>query len=135
MVNKPFECPYGVTREPADVITDICFLIFFFLDIVVLTFIACRSFARNKTMINLANILLISFLIATLVNRLFCLVFTVVFDCNQDITRNTVQMWIYVELPFALINAASIVVFFEWTQIADFITTTRKQSEPQITKQ
>ena len=30
-------------------------------------------------------------------------------------------MWLYFELPIAFINAASIVMFFEWTQFANFM--------------
>ena len=83
--------------------------------------LAYRGFKKNKSMVNLANVLLVSFLLLTLLNRLICLFYTLVFDCNQDIPRDTIQMWLYFELPYALINAASIVIFFEWTQIAAFI--------------
>jgi hypothetical protein len=64
---------------------------------------------------NTANVLIVAFLLLTLLNRLLCLLYSLLINCNKDIGSNTVGMWFYFELPIAFINAASIVIFFEWT--------------------
>lgn len=108
-----FDC--SAERDKKDFWSDCFFSICFFIDFVVVASLSYKSFIRNRSMINLANILLVTFLLLTLLNRLVCLLYTLIFDCNRDIDRDTVQMYLYFELPFSLINAASIVVFFEWT--------------------
>jgi hypothetical protein len=110
-----------VDRNGADAVTDTVFLIIFLVDFIVVLSVAVRSLKRNEQMVNRANVLIVSFLLLTLVNRMVCLLYSLVLDCNKDIPRNTVQMWFYFELPIAFINAASIVLFFEWAQFAQFL--------------
>jgi hypothetical protein len=42
-------------------------------------------------------------------------------------------MWLYFELPFAFVTAASIIVFFEWIQIADFLKHTVDSDSKDVT--
>lgn len=121
-----------VDRNGADAFTDTVFLIIFLVDFIVVLSVAVRSFKRNEQMINRANVLIVSFLLLTLVNRMVCLLYSLVLDCNKDIPRNTVQMWFYFELPIAFINAASIVLFFEWAQFAQFLRASQQNSRRQI---
>lgn len=102
-------------RDPVAEWTDISFAFVFSVDFLVILTFTVRSFRRNEQMATLANFLIVAFLLATLLNRLLCLLYSLLVDCNADIARNTVAMWFYFELPVALINAASIVIFFEWT--------------------
>lgn len=104
-----------IDREGADVWTDSIFAFVFLFDFVIVLLLSLRSFKRTPAMMNMANVLIVTFLLLTLLNRLLCLLYSLLLDCNKDIYRNTVAMWFYFELPIAFINAASIVIFFEWT--------------------
>jgi hypothetical protein len=109
-------------RDMGDVWTDSIFALVFLVDFVIVLLLSLRSFKRTPAMLNTANMLIVAFLLLTLLNRLMCLLYSLLINCNADIERNTVGMWFYFELPIAFINAATIVIFFEWTQFAQFIT-------------
>jgi len=111
----------GSPRTTTDIVSDSFFAIIFSSTFVLVLLFSIRSFKQNRQMVNSANISIVTFLLLTLLNRVLCLLYSLIFDCNQDIQRNTVQMWFYFELPIAFINAATIVMFFEWTQFAYFI--------------
>ena len=111
----------GDSRQTTDIISDGIFVCVFLVSFVLVLLFSIRSFERNRAMVNTANVLIVTFLLLTLLNRVLCLLYSLTFDCNDDIERNTVQMFLYFELPVAFINAATIVMFFEWTQFAYFI--------------
>jgi hypothetical membrane protein len=117
-------------RDTSDEYTDIAFSAIYLIDFIVVLIFSVRSFRRSEKMATLANILIIAFLLACLLNRLLCLLASLLINCNKDVNRNTVSMWFYFELPIAFINAASIVIFFEWTQFASFIKATQPKQIP-----
>ena len=53
-------------------------------------------------------------LLTSYVDRVLCLLYSLIFDENADISPNTMQMFLYFELPFWYLNAAQLVLFFEW---------------------
>jgi len=93
-------------RDLSDMWTDICFAIVFAIDFIVVFSISVRSLRSNEQMATLANILIVSFLLACILTRLLCLLSSLLINCNKDIDRNTVGMWFYFELPIGFINAA-----------------------------
>ena len=76
-------------------------------------------------MVNIPNILIVTFLLADLISkisssimflldRFCCLLYTIFHDKNADINSDSIQLFIYFEMPFYFVNVASLVLYFEW---------------------
>jgi hypothetical protein len=61
------------------------------------------------------------------------LLYSLAVQHSADIKSNSVQIWVCFELPFYFINAASLIVYFEWRQISHFLKSP-KQKTPESLK-
>lgn len=73
-------------------------------------------------MVNQANVLIVTLLGLTLFDRVLCLLYSLLWDKNQDIEPHSMKSFLYFELPFWYLNMASVIQFFEWSQFVMFLT-------------
>ena len=59
-----------------------------------------------------------------MVARLACLLFSLFVLRSTTYKQDSVELWLCFELPFYLVNAATVVVYYEWRQISDILGTT-----------
>ena len=100
-------------------VADIVFAILFLISFTLVLALSIYNFCKFPNMVNLPNVLVVIMILMTLlsklctpflttpfVDRVLCLLYSLLFDENADIQTNTLQMFLYFELPFWYLNAA-----------------------------
>ena len=84
--------------------------------------ISTKNFLTFKSSVNMSNISVVTLLLCVLLNRLTCLLYSLIVLKNKDIPPDTIETFFYFELPFWMLSMASVILFFEMALFAQFLT-------------
>ena len=118
-IKQPSEEESSKDDSTADLIIDASFCVIYFICFVTTIVIATRNFLKFPQMVNQANIVIVIMIALTLLIRLICLLYSVFYFDQEDhfgesIENGTLESFAYFELPFCLLNMATVIHLFEW---------------------
>ena len=79
--------------------------------------VVCLSltFASKSLLLNIDTL-------PVVLDRLLCLLYSLFIDQDDEFDPQSMQSFFYFELPFWYLSVATIILFFEWSQIVMFLS-------------